>query len=700
MFKKSLLASAIGVGIINSSLVMAAENGNVDTQLDAFVVTGITELEGLTSVRAEELKETQPTNMDEMFKRTPGVEGLNGPGRQFGDITIRGIDGAGSTVVSVDGAEKNMIKTSHGIASNPVFLVPEFLESIDIVKGPVANTFGTGSVGGRVNLKTVSPESLIKEGATQGGRLKLSAESNGSGRSGALIHAGKLSDSVTGLVGIASRGFDNYEDGSGTEIVNSESNVKAALVKLNFDPTDELSIDTVYQTSKHEYEGSDVFGRANYRTGTDSKTGEVTGQYNDNEVKDDSFSAEIRFAPQSMSNVDFGADFFYSGTTFDEIVASAGTSTRAVVGSKTNRETISRGVNLFTNIGFAGAIENCQHNLSIGVSNKKTESENENASTIAGDITTQGWFIHDRIALGSDWEVVPGLRYESWEAENESGSDSDIATWLPKLTVGYSPFENSDVKFYASVAKGMRAPSMDDLLLNETVTSSRTRGGSTTNTTSTTYSNSDLKAETATNKEVGFRFDESGIFTKSDRLAFDLAVYQNDFEDKIDEVVLSYSETTTGRTTNIVEEVQMQNVGKAEYKGVELSIAYDAGAYFGGLSYEVTEGKNKDTNEDINSVRPANGLVYGGGRFLNDTLKVGAEVEAWRSKTEVGENDGVVGNSTKAASIANLFGSYEINEMVIIDARVNNLFDREYRKFDTIDNGMGRNIKLAVTMNY
>ena len=76
------------------------------------------------------------------------------------------------------------------------------------------------------------------------------------------------------------------------------------------------------------------------------------------------------------------------------------------------------------------------------------------------------------------------------------------------------------------------------------------------------------------------------------------------------------------------------------------------------------------------------------------------EGEFFKGKNEVGQNQGVIGDSSTGASLFNLFAAYRHNDWMTVDARINNVFDRQHRKFDQIDPGAGLNGKLSVRIDF
>ena len=223
-------------------------------------------------------------------------------------------------------------------------------------------------------------------------------------------------------------------------------------------------------------------------------------------------------------------------------------------------------------------------------------------------------------------------------------------------------------------------------------TQSRRRRGNTT--TTITLANPNLKPEFADTYELGLRYQADDILREGDFLKASAAYYNQQFRDRIEDVTISSRKT--GRTTTNTR--QTQNIGKAEISGIELKLDYDAGRFFAGGNAAFSEGKNKQTGKALNSVRPANGTAYAGTRFLNNRMTFGTEAEFFSGKTEEGQNQGVVGDSSDGSALFNLFGSYIPKDGMTVDLRVNNVLNREYRRFDQIDQGQGINGKLTLRL--
>lgn len=617
----------------------------------------LTETEGVTEISEEELEQTQPLNVSDVLKREAGVTGISGPGGQFADVNIRGVDGAGAVIVSIDGAEKNQVVQSHEVNQNPVFLTTGFLKQVTVAKGPVSNTFGTGSVGGRVEFQTYDPSDLLPGDLSFGGQIEAIGTTAGDGGGLTGIFAQRPNDQVELLFGLSHFEVDNYEDGDGVEVINADRKVSAALFKLNYTPNDQVDIGFSYQISRTDYTGSGVVARAGRR----SDSGQDTSALDSSFVLD----GEYRFS----NTLKFNTKLFHSRTGTDETsLVASGSGGTVPAGTTQSSDVRTTGLSAYGTYDFVtGAADHrLQFGLSYTANDLSYAASAGDPSETGGSRDTYGLFIQDDIRIGN-WQILPGLRFEGYKTDTQADQTVEGTKILPKLTVAYNFPKVDGLELYGSYARGLRAPRLNELFTGETDRS-------------TIIANPNLVAETSDAFELGARYN-SGPFSGS------LALFQTKFDNKIDRVDLASGDR------------QFQNVGKATIEGLELSLDYDVDRFFFGMSASITDGTDEAIGEDLNSVRPHSGVLYAGVRMMDGRFTLGAEAEFVGSKTEIGANQ-VVGDTSEAYEVLNLFGSYDINDQTAISGRINNITDETYRAFDQIDNSPGLNATLSLVHRF
>ena len=86
-------------------------------------------------------------------------------------INIRGLQDFGRVAVVVDGARQNYQRTGHN-ANGSFFLDPELVGGVDIVRGPTANIYGSGAIGGVVSFRTKDIQDVVRPGERWGVDVK------------------------------------------------------------------------------------------------------------------------------------------------------------------------------------------------------------------------------------------------------------------------------------------------------------------------------------------------------------------------------------------------------------------------------------------------------------------------------------------------------------------------------------------------
>jgi len=118
---------------------------------------------------------TPPDSILSFIENTPGVS-ANGQGGMFQTYSIRGI--AKHRIRSlVDGIP---IITERRAGVSASFIEPNLLQSADVVRGPVSTFYGSGALGGAVNLYLIEPADS---------RLSLGYQSQGDGVDASFAHA-------------------------------------------------------------------------------------------------------------------------------------------------------------------------------------------------------------------------------------------------------------------------------------------------------------------------------------------------------------------------------------------------------------------------------------------------------------------------------------------------------------------------------
>ena len=136
----------------------------VATPLDAVTATGTRmptvsgdSVAPVSVLSREEILERDARSVTETIRDVPGVE-LSGVGRTTAlQPLIRGL-GDDRIVFRIDGARNNFNAGHRG----RIFIDPELLRQIDVMRGPGSALYGSGAIGGVINMRTIEPDDIIQ----------------------------------------------------------------------------------------------------------------------------------------------------------------------------------------------------------------------------------------------------------------------------------------------------------------------------------------------------------------------------------------------------------------------------------------------------------------------------------------------------------------------------------------------------------
>lgn len=163
---KKLKLSLIGLALISS--VSAAEE---TAELDVISVTAEEQVKqslGVSVINKKELEQNPVENdVSEIIAKQPGVTlSTNSPGGARGNkrqVDIRAM-GPENTLILVDGklvksrnSERYGRNGTRNTRGDTNWVPVEAIESIEVIRGPAAARYGSGAMGGVVNIKTKSP---------------------------------------------------------------------------------------------------------------------------------------------------------------------------------------------------------------------------------------------------------------------------------------------------------------------------------------------------------------------------------------------------------------------------------------------------------------------------------------------------------------------------------------------------------------
>lgn len=664
------------------------------TLLDKILVisrTGDTAIESLASashVDQEQLDRRMATTPNEMLLGVPGVAVQADARRVSSSINIRGLQDFGRVAVIVDGARQNFQRSDHGTQST-FYVDPELIKSVDVIRGPTANTYGSGAIGGVVFFDTKDAVDFLRPGETWAGSVTGRYESNGKGWTASASGAYKFNDDLDVLGNIVYRDYGDYKNGSGDTVAGTGFDVLSGLLKTTIRPSENSEL---------------KLGWVGSSDGWTETSGGVPA--NDVDLKSNTFTARYNITDDAKSWLDLHINASYNKTNLDlttlvpqnRFDPSTGLPVLLPVGSTSTFDVGTAGVDIWNTSRFETA--GVAHELTYG--GDWVGDDVETGGTAGGDSfytpsgkrSVSGAYIQDKLTW--DWlEVIAGLRYDNYSLEDSTHETSGDRL-SPRITVGVTPFESASLaglQFYGTYAEGYRSPSLTETLIS---------GNHPAGVTFPFLPNPNLRPETGKTTEFGVNYKLNDLIEAGDAFRLKAGYFHNDVDDYIEGVTLSAFDPTSGCPfgPGIPICFQYQNVAQAKINGFELESVYDAAWGYAGLSASIINGHTiSDEGERADLATIPSSQVTGqlGFRFLQDKLTVGGEVQ-YNGKPK--------GNPVaKDYTLVNAFASYQATDNLKVDFRADNLFDVKYT--NPLNGGTtaviyepGITLKLAATMRF
>ncbi|SDX00682.1 TonB-dependent receptor domain-containing protein [Marinobacter mobilis] len=236
------------------SVPAMAEPSVATSELETIVVTGTAgpltigeSLSSVTVIRAEDIQQRNPAEMQDLLVGQPGIDVIsNGSFGKNTSVYTRGT-GSDSTIFMIDGVRLRSA-TSGGA---PWQFVPvELMERIEIVRGPRSSLYGADAVGGVVQAFTVDPQ------PGQRGWIEAAGGNFNTQRynAGVALSSGNTRMSLNGL----------FKDSDGAPIVEDgddrgyRNGAGVARLTHEFDSGGEAALVFLESTGNTEFEGGET----------------------------------------------------------------------------------------------------------------------------------------------------------------------------------------------------------------------------------------------------------------------------------------------------------------------------------------------------------------------------------------------------------------------------------------------------------
>ena len=473
-------------------------------------------LAAVSVVTQGDLDKIMPTRPSEVFKYVPGVSFSDRGDDPGSSINIRGLQDFGRVAVIVDGARQNFQRSGHG-SDGQFYLDPEMLSEVEVVRGPVANIYGSGAIGGVVSFRTKDVEDILRGGERWGVLANTMFGSNRSQALGSLFGAARPNENFDVAFGGTYRTQSNYDNGYGLEVANTGNDIASGLAKATFRPAD-----------GHEIKISGLTNRTDYEVG---QTAAAASAFN-TRLQNDTASLRWKYARPEDRLFDFDGSVYWNRTDMDQTKV-GGTSglITGTLGASRNFSIDTAGFDLHNTTRFdTGTL---RHALTYGVDYFQDQVETSNPtgasdlSTPSGERSVYGGFLQWKMNYASWFELITAARYDGYELEG-GGTSSEGERISPKATLGITPLPWFTV--YGTYAEGYRAPAVTETLVGGA------HPGYAAGMPSlfTFVPNPGLRPEVGKTKEIGLNIRQDNWLRQGDALRAKANVFRNDIDDFIE----------------------------------------------------------------------------------------------------------------------------------------------------------------------
>ena len=580
---KTFTLAILPLALISAFSHAAEEKAVEQAEVDTVYVTAEKQLQqslGVSRISKDDIDKRPAVNDISEFVRTmPGVNltgntatGQRGNKRQ---IDLRGM-GPENTLILIDGkpvnsrqSERISMRGERNTRGDSNWVPVEEIESITVLRGPAATRYGSGAMGGVVNIVTKKVSKEFK------GQVNLYANQPQDSKEGATRRIGfNLSGPIIqDTLGFRIYGNLNKTDADAADINAGHGNDSAAGVEgvrnkdiagrlqWKISPAQTLILDSSYSRQGNIYNGdtqnsnprsalvnSLVDSKAEtarlYRSAY-SLTHDGAWEWGDTK---NVISYERTINSHLPEGLAGGPEGSYTGLDFVQSrLKNLRFSSEANIPFKLGVDNVLTVGAEFTDSKLDDPASNTQGFKDQG----KTDAFNGISATRGGKASQRNWaaYVEDNISLTDKTHLIPAIRFDH---NSDSGSN-----WSPALNFSHQIGENWLVK--GGVARAYKAPNLyqtnPDFILY-------TRGqGCPLNAPNSVrcyyMGNSNLKPETSINKEIGLEFNKNGWQASA-------TYFHNAYRNKI---VIGDQLIATSNIGNWL--LQWENTPKATISGIE-----------------------------------------------------------------------------------------------------------------------------------
>ncbi|MCW5772169.1 MAG: TonB-dependent hemoglobin/transferrin/lactoferrin family receptor [Rhodospirillaceae bacterium] len=700
MLRKILLGS-VGVGALAlAAPAYAQDSGAGVTQLDT-VTTVATRtpksifdtLGSVSTVTREEIERKVPSTFADIVKDMPNVDIGGGPRSMAQQLNIRGF-GDDRIVLRLDGSRSNFNSGHRG----RLFIDPDLLRSVEVFRGP-GTLSGSGALGGAIAAELKSAEDFLDPGKSFGFRTKFGAASANDEFLQGYTAFGRTGP-FQGLVSFTQRISGNIEAGNIdysrndliSEVPFSKDKIRAGLAKFNYEPAPGHKFFFAFQ----------IFNDRNIvPVAPDGNFNATENPLARRKTDENRYIGGYNFKSTENGLFDFTARVYYNQVNIEETVIAGTTSLGRFDVTKLN----TFGIDVYntSRLSFWGG--KVKSALTYGVEYYRDSQE----GTRNGAPRTQypdakanvyGLYVQNELTLFDQFIVQGALRWDGFDQSADGQASYDRGRLNKSGALGWRPAPWLMV--YGKYSEGFRAPSLSELYPTGTHFSLGSLGNN------VFLPNPNLRPETSKTYEAGLALQFRNVFMSGDRIWFKGSAFQSDVKDFIDlNVIVSLGVLPPPVFFGCVQcSTQAVNVRDARISGFETEMGYISRWFFAGLAGSYLIGENRTTGNSLASIPPHKIVATIGTRIPDYDLMLGFRLTATSDQNRVPpESDASAVPKTPGWTTGDVFVSWVPSGRYIspllrgfrLDAGIDNIWDKRYRRHLSIFPEAGINFKFAAS---
>ncbi|WP_033569115.1 TonB-dependent siderophore receptor [Dickeya undicola] len=677
------------------------------TQSDTMVVTAAEQTRqapGVSVITAEDIAKHPPANdLSDIIRTQPGVNltgnstsGQRGNNRQ---IDIRGM-GPENTLILVDGkpiSSRNAVRYGwrgeRDSRGDTNWVPSDMVERIEVLRGPAAARYGSGAMGGVINIITKQPSEEWHgswntyfnapvhkaEGATKRTDFSLSGGLNDNL---SLRLYGNLNKTQADAADI-NEPYKSARTGSyASSVPSGREGVRNKDINgvLRWDITKQQSLEFEAGSSRQ----GNIYAGDTQNTNTNSYVASNYGKETNRMYRQTYAVTHRGFWDSGVSATSY---LQYERTHNTRISEGLAGGTEGIFSSPDDYTTVKLGTltaHSEVNIPFEAYFSQTA-TLGIDASDQRMTDPGSTSYDISSTGTMAGYnssnrssdikahtfalFAEDNVELTQSTMLTPALRFDY-----HSLAGSKVSPGL-NLSQGLG----DDFTLKMGIAQAYKAPNLYQVNPNYLLYS-RGQGCYLINGASNNcylIGNEELKAETSVNKEIGIEF-------KRDGYQAGVTYFRNDYRNKIESGLTPVGTTTNGKT-NVY---QWDNIPRAVVEGLEgtLNVPVSENIKWNNNITWMLRSKNKSTG-DILSVTPEFTLNSSLSWQATDDLSLQSTLTWYgRQKPKKYNYRGLAAsgdelNELSPYAVVGTSATYVITRNVSVTGGVSNLFDkRQFRR--------------------